>query len=81
MILLNKNWYWKRITTYIIYFQGIRWTLPNLAEIIKSLQYIDIKYADKDMRLSFGKLTFDLTSLNDLDIPDDFNYSGNTNYH
>lgn len=46
---------------YIIYFQSIKWILPNLEDIVRTLDYKLIKYGDssKSCKISYGRFTFD----------------------
>jgi hypothetical protein len=58
---------------YIIYFQAIRWILPDLADIVKSLNYIKVNYGGLYLsrKVSYGKFTFDKTLKGDESIPTD----------
>jgi len=56
--------------TYVVYFQGIRWIMPDLSSVVRSLKSVPIQYGTKNklMQLSFGKITFDKTYPGDPDI-------------
>lgn len=50
---------------YVLYFNPIRWILPDLAERIHSLDYVPAGYG-RDRRLfqlSYCRITFDVTSV------------------
>lgn len=48
---------------YVLYFNPIRWILPDLAERIHSLDCVPIAYGknQKLFQLSYGRITFDVT--------------------
>ncbi|MGY0036913.1 hypothetical protein [Pedobacter sp. NJ-S-72] len=48
---------------YVLYFNPIRWILPDLAERIHSLDCVPIAYGKdhKLFQLSYGRITFDVT--------------------
>lgn len=58
---------------YIIYFQSLKWILPDLADRVKSLKHIVISYGalHKPHKVSYGKFTFDKTLKGDPDNIED----------
>lgn len=52
---------------YVLYFNPIRWILPDLAERIQSLECIPVGYGKdrKLFQLSYGRITFDVTPASD----------------
>jgi hypothetical protein len=48
---------------YVLYFNPIRWILPDLASIMKSLNSIPVGYGKNQLlfELSYGRITFDVT--------------------
>lgn len=52
---------------YVLYFNPIRWILPDLAERIQSLQCIPAGYGkdQKLFQLSYGRITFDVTPVSE----------------
>jgi hypothetical protein len=66
---LNRSFLDRSNQAYIVYFQGIRWILRDLADTINSLKFVPLSYGinDKPMKASYGKLTFDKTFPGDPD--------------
>lgn len=52
---------------YVLYFNPIRWILPDLAQRIQSLECIPVGYGKdrKLFQLSYGRITFDVTPASD----------------
>ena len=48
---------------YILYFNPIRWILPDLSETMKSLDAVPVQYGKHRLNfmLSYGRMTFDIT--------------------
>lgn len=48
---------------YVLYFNPVRWILPDLAERIQSLECRSVGYGkdQKLFELSYGRITFDIT--------------------
>ncbi|MBB6501683.1 hypothetical protein [Pedobacter cryoconitis] len=48
---------------YVLYFNPVRWILPDLAERMQSLEYVPVAYGrDRILfQLSYGRITFDVT--------------------
>ena len=48
---------------YLIYFNPIRWVLPDLPETMRSIQGIAIEYGNNRLlfQLTYGRVTFDIT--------------------
>ena len=48
---------------YILYFNPIRWILPDLSHTMKSLHAVPVQYGKHRLNfmLSYGKITFDVT--------------------
>jgi len=60
---LNKQFLYMPGKFYVLYFYPIRWILPDLGEIIKSLPCIPLGYGQSRIlfHMSCGRLTFDVT--------------------
>jgi len=54
-------------SAYVTYFQGIRWTLENVADLIRELEYLDIQYGKNkaEMKISYVTMLFDKTFTKD----------------
>ena len=54
-------------SAYIVYFQAVRWILPDIADTIRSLKSNPLQYGvnKKEMKVSYGRLTFDKTYAHD----------------
>lgn len=48
---------------YVLYFNPIRWVLPDLPATMKSLDAVPVEYGQHrlDFLLSYGRITFDVT--------------------
>ena len=48
---------------YILYFNPIRWILPDLSHTMKSLHAVPVQYGKHQLNfmLSYGRITFDVT--------------------
>jgi len=59
--------------TYVVYFQGIRWIMPDIEDVIKSMKPLQIEYGTKHklMSVGYGKITFDKTHPGDPDVGED----------
>ncbi|MCZ4221877.1 hypothetical protein [Pedobacter rhodius] len=73
--MINRVLQCSTTIAYQIYFQGIRWIMPNLKSVLSNLKGDEIKYGYKsvNLRVCYIKLIFDIT-LND-DVTDDDNSS------
>jgi hypothetical protein len=63
----------KKTQTYMVYFQPVRWTQAEVAEVIDSLEYTKATYGPlrKVVKISYLKLAFDRTYLGDPENVDD----------
>jgi len=48
---------------YLIYFNPIRWVLPNLAEVMREIEGVAVEYGHSKLlfQLTYGRITFDVT--------------------
>lgn len=58
---LLKNLNERDKTLYQVYFQGVRWIIPDLESELENAKFISIKIGDKDIsgRATYAKLSFE----------------------
>ncbi|SEL38848.1 hypothetical protein [Parapedobacter koreensis] len=61
----------ERQTAYELYFQAVKWIMPDAGKKLRQLKHIDINYNHRTaMKLVFGKFTFTDKPI-DLDVKED----------
>lgn len=58
---------------YLIYFNPIRWVLPNLADTMRELEGIAVEYGKYKLsfQLTYGRIIFDVTQSNKNNVKED----------
>ncbi|MBC7401493.1 MAG: hypothetical protein H7289_16260 [Mucilaginibacter sp.] len=71
--LLSRTLSKKETLTYIVFFQAIRWTQPDIGTIMSSINFENGNYGTlhKSVKVSYGRITFDKTYPGDPEIEED----------